>query len=83
VTLVLRANNRGEGGIIALLALAAVPSRRSRVRARLLAIGTFGAALFYGDAVLTPAISVLSASKDSRWTSRTRALRRADSPPES
>ena len=62
VTLVLRANNRGEGGIIALLALAAgaVPSK-PRLRARLLAIGTFGAALFYGDAVLTPAISVLSA----------------------
>ena len=62
VTLVLRANNRGEGGIMALLALAA-----SAVRARpqwnmpLLAIGVFGASLFYGDAVLTPAISVLSA----------------------
>ena len=63
VTLVLRASNRGEGGIMALLALAtAIGSRRIReLRAALLAIGVFGASLFYGDAVLTPAISVLSA----------------------
>src|SRR5512135_1924239 len=62
VTLVLRANNRGEGGIMALLALATASVRdRPRTRATLLAIGVFGAALFYGDAVLTPAISVLSA----------------------
>jgi KUP system potassium uptake protein len=62
VLLVLRASNRGEGGIMALLALAtnAVGERR-RLRATLLTIGVFGAALFYGDAVLTPAISVLSA----------------------
>jgi len=62
VVLVLRANNRGEGGIMALLALA-TESIRSRPRwsAPLLAVGVFGAALFYGDAVLTPAISVLSA----------------------
>ena len=62
VTLVLRAGNRGEGGIMALLALATTSVRdRPRLRAALLAIGVFGAALFYGDAVLTPAISVLSA----------------------
>jgi KUP system potassium uptake protein len=62
VTLVLRASNRGEGGIIALLALVAGAVRsKPKLRTRLLAIGTFGAALFYGDAVLTPAISVLSA----------------------
>src|SRR5512135_3278869 len=62
VTLVLRANNRGEGGIMALLALATASVRdRPRTRATLLAIGVFGASLFYGDAVLTPAISVLSA----------------------
>ena len=62
VVLVLRADNRGEGGVMALLALAtgAVRSRREWT-APLLAIGLFGAALFYGDAVLTPAISVLSA----------------------
>ena len=62
VTLVLRADNRGEGGIMALLALAlrAVGARPGLV-AVLRMIGVFGAALFYGDAVLTPAISVLSA----------------------
>ena len=62
VTLVLRASNRGEGGIMALLALAtAAIKERPRLGSALLAIGVFGAALFYGDAVLTPAISVLSA----------------------
>jgi KUP system potassium uptake protein len=62
VTLVLRASNRGEGGIMALLALAAAAVRdRPRVRTALLAMGVVGASLFYGDAVLTPAISVLSA----------------------
>ena len=62
VVLVLRASNRGEGGIMALLALAtASVHSRPRVEAALLAIGVFGASLFYGDAVLTPATSVLSA----------------------
>jgi KUP system potassium uptake protein len=62
VTLVLRASNRGEGGIMALLALATSSVRSApRLRAALLLIGVFGASLFYGDAVLTPAISVLSA----------------------
>jgi len=62
VTLVLRANNRGEGGILALMALATASVRdRPRLRAVLAVIGVLGAALFYGDAVLTPAISVLSA----------------------
>ena len=62
VTLVLRADNRGEGGIMALLALATKAIRdRPRLSGTLLAIGVFGASLFYGDAVLTPAISVLSA----------------------
>jgi KUP system potassium uptake protein len=62
VTLVLRADNRGEGGIMALLALAlgAVGERR-RMHLGLLLIGVFGASLFYGDSVITPAISVLSA----------------------
>jgi KUP system potassium uptake protein len=62
VLLILRASNRGEGGIMALLALAAASVRdRPRLRRALLVIGVSGAALFYGDAVLTPAISVLSA----------------------
>ncbi len=59
---VLRAENRGEGGIFALLALlfADGDARRPR-RAWLLAAGLFGAALLYGDGIITPAISVLSA----------------------
>jgi KUP system potassium uptake protein len=62
VTLVLRASNHGEGGIMALLALATSAVRaHPKLRAALLVIGVFGASLFYGDAVLTPAISVLSA----------------------
>jgi KUP system potassium uptake protein len=60
---VLRAHNRGEGGILALmaLALAARPGRRGEPRNVLVALGLLGAALLYGDGVITPAISVLSA----------------------
>jgi KUP system potassium uptake protein len=62
VTLIMRANNHGEGGIMALLALAASSVvDRPRLRQALLLLGVFGAALFYGDGVITPAISVLSA----------------------
>ncbi|MEO7032001.1 MAG: KUP/HAK/KT family potassium transporter, partial [Herbaspirillum sp.] len=62
VTLVLRADNRGEGGIMALMALAlSSVGRRSRWYFTLLVMGVFGATLFYGDSVITPAISVLSA----------------------
>jgi len=62
VTLVLRADNRGEGGIMALLALAlGAVGGRARLHHALLLIGVFGASLFYGDSVITPAISVLSA----------------------
>jgi KUP system potassium uptake protein len=60
VTLVLRADNRGEGGIMALLAVATT-RLTGRTRWALTLLGLAGAALFYGDAVLTPAISVLSA----------------------
>jgi KUP system potassium uptake protein len=62
VALILRASNRGEGGIMALLALATSGVRdKPRLAATLMMLGVFGASLFYGDAVLTPAISVLSA----------------------
>ena len=62
VLLIMRADNKGEGGIMALIALAAsAVKEQPRVRGPLLLIGCLGAALFYGDAVLTPAISVLSA----------------------
>lgn len=62
VTLILRAHNHGEGGIMALLALAASSvASQPRLRHALLGVGLLGASLFYGDGVITPAISVLSA----------------------
>jgi KUP system potassium uptake protein len=62
VTLIMRADNHGEGGIMALLALAASSvADKPKLRHLLLMAGVFGAALFYGDGVITPAISVLSA----------------------
>ena len=60
VIVLLRADNQGEGGIIALTALA-LRATTARHRVWILPMGLFGAALFYGDGVLTPAISVLSA----------------------
>src|ERR1700739_2678281 len=60
--LILRADNRGEGGIVALLALLdARHAPQGSPRASLLVVGLIGAALLYGDGVITPAISVLSA----------------------
>ena len=62
VTLVLRADNNGEGGLVAMLALASSSVRdKPRLRNVLLVVGIFGTCLFYGDGVITPAISVLSA----------------------
>lgn len=62
VTLILRADNNGEGGLIAMLALASnAVADRPALRNVLLAVGIFGTAIFYGDGVITPAISVLSA----------------------
>jgi KUP system potassium uptake protein len=62
VVLVLRADNHGEGGLVAMLALASQSVKdRPQVRRVLLVVGIFGTCLFYGDGVITPAISVLSA----------------------
>jgi KUP system potassium uptake protein len=62
VAFILKADNKGEGGIMALMALALRPTPDgSRRQAVILGLGLFGAALFYGDGVITPAISVLSA----------------------
>jgi len=62
VTLVLRADNNGEGGLIAMLALASQSVKdKPALRRVLLLVGIFGTCLFYGDGVITPAISVLSA----------------------
>jgi KUP system potassium uptake protein len=62
VTFIMRADNRGEGGIIALMALAMSGARDSaRLRRWIVIFGLLGAALFYGDGVITPAMSVLGA----------------------
>ena len=61
VMLVMRADNRGEGGILALMALAQRVSVGTGARSALALVGIAGACLFFGDGVITPAISVLSA----------------------
>jgi KUP system potassium uptake protein len=62
VLLILRADNNGEGGLIAMLALASqAVKHKPELRRRLLVLGIFGTAIFFGDGVITPAISVLSA----------------------
>jgi KUP system potassium uptake protein len=62
VTLILRADNHGEGGLVAMMALASQAVKdRPVLRRRLLLLGVFGTAIFFGDGVITPAISVLSA----------------------
>src|SRR6188768_18790 len=61
IAYVLRADNKGEGGILALMALASSNLRKSRARLPLIFLGVFGSALLYGDGMITPAISVLSA----------------------
>lgn len=59
---VLRANNKGEGGVLALLALAVPPGKTSGGRKRwFVFLALFGAALLYGDGIITPAVSVISA----------------------
>ncbi|MGL4406948.1 MAG: potassium transporter Kup [Zoogloea sp.] len=61
VVYIMRADNRGEGGIMALTSLALRTTQSPRLAGAMSAVGLFGAALFYGDGVITPAISVLSA----------------------
>ena len=61
VTLIMSADNRGEGGIMALTALVGRGLHDRRGRWWLIGLGIFGAAMFYGDGMITPAISVLSA----------------------
>jgi len=65
VTLVLRADNNGEGGLVAMLALAsrAVKDKAPALHKWMLPIGVFGTCLFYGDGVITPAITVLSSAE--------------------
>ena len=62
VSFIMRADNEGEGGIMALIALVQkAPLQTRRAKVWLMALGIFGASLFYGDGMITPAISVLSA----------------------
>jgi KUP system potassium uptake protein len=62
ITLIMRADNRGEGGILALTALVSRGIEdRARLRWWLVGLGIFGAAMFYGDGMITPAITVLGA----------------------
>ena len=61
VTFIMRADNNGEGGTLSLMALASRVSRSERTRSALGLIGIVGAGLFFGDGVITPAISILSA----------------------
>ena len=61
VSFIMRADNRGEGGIMALMALALRHCQEGPKRAAVIMLGLIGAALFYGDGVITPAVSVLSA----------------------
>lgn len=62
VSFIMTADNKGEGGIMALMALALRPTREGETRQKvIIVLGLFGAALFYGDGMITPAISVLSA----------------------
>lgn len=61
VTIIMRADNKGEGGIMALMALVLHHARNRQQVGVLMLLGLFGAALFYGDSIITPAISVLSA----------------------
>jgi len=62
VAFVMRASNHGEGGILALMALALRTAKQGSTQAMaIMVMGVLGACLFYGDAVITPAISVLSA----------------------
>ena len=62
VVLIMRADNNGEGGLMALLALASQSVKdKPGLRSVLLMVGVFGVALFFGDGIITPAISVLSA----------------------
>jgi KUP system potassium uptake protein len=61
VGIIMRADNNGEGGSLALLALISRKIRERRWRAQIVLLGVFACALFYGDSMITPAISVLSA----------------------
>jgi KUP system potassium uptake protein len=61
LSVVMRADNRGEGGILALLALARPSGAATGLKRVLVAVGLFGSALLYGDGIITPAVTVMGA----------------------
>ena len=61
VVIVMRAGSDGEGGVMALASMASMALRKHRTGIAIMVFGVIGAALFYGDGVITPALSVLSA----------------------
>ena len=71
VMVLLRADNRGEGGIMALMALTMRAKDDRRRKVFLMTLGIIGAALFYGDCVITPAMSVLGAAEGLKLISPT------------
>ena len=79
VSYVMRADNHGEGGILALMALIPPTYRGPQSRGVLLGLGLFGAALLYGDGVITPAISRAGRRRGAEHAHAcVRAVRRAD-----
>src|SRR6185295_9777961 len=70
VAIIMRADNKGEGGSLAMLALATRLTHGSNLTPIIVVIGIFAAALFYGDSMITPAISVLSAVEGLQAPSR-------------
>ncbi|MFD1808560.1 KUP/HAK/KT family potassium transporter [Gemmobacter lanyuensis] len=78
VLLIMRADNNGEGGTLSLIAL--VQRALTRRPAWLIGIGAVGISLFFGDSIITPAMSVLSAVEGSVLRPRSAWLRRADHP---
>ena len=79
VTIIMRADNKGEGGSLALLALInRTLSGKKKWTGEIILLGVFATALFYGDCLLTPAISVLTAVEGLTTHARLRAVRRPD-----
>jgi KUP system potassium uptake protein len=78
VAIIMRADNRGEGGSLALLARVTELTKNSRATWFVTMLGIFAAALFYGDSMITPAISVLSAVEGLNVVAPAQALRPAD-----
>ena len=78
IAIVMRADNQGEGGILALTALLPTRNGNGARPSTLVLMGIFGAALLYGDGMITPAITVLGAVEGSRWRHRCSSVTSCD-----